>query len=48
MHPNGFSFTKPTSGYTASPTDAQLGASANWSIIADPKTIALARIISNG
>ena len=48
IHPNGFSFTKPTSGYTASPTDAQLGASANWSIIADPKTIALARIISNG
>ena len=44
IHPNGFSFTKPTSGYTASPTDAQLGASANWSIIADPKTIALERL----
>lgn len=48
MHPNGFSFTKPASGYTASPTDAQLAASANWSIVADPKTIALAKIITNG
>ena len=48
MHPNGFSFTKPVSGYTASPTDAQLAASANWSIVADPKTIALAKIITNG
>lgn len=48
IHPNGFSFTKPESGYTASPTDAQLAASANWSGIADPKTIAMSRIITNG
>ena len=48
MHPNGFSFIKPTSGYTASPTDAQLATTANWSIVADPKTIALAKIITNG
>lgn len=48
IHPNGFSFTKPASGYTSSPTDAQLAASANWSIVADPKSIALARVISNG
>lgn len=48
MHPNGFSFTKPASDYTASPTDAQLAASTNWSIVADPKTIALAKIITNG
>lgn len=48
IHPNGFSFTKPSSGYTASPTDAQLSASANWSIVADPKTIALAKIVTNG
>ena len=48
LHPNGFSFTKPVSGYTASPTDDQLAASANWSIVADPKTIALAKIITNG
>ena len=39
---------KPASGYTASPTDAQLAATANWSIVADPKTIALAKIITNG
>lgn len=48
MHPNGFSFKKPSSGYTASPTDAQLSAAANWSIIADPKTIAMAKLVSNG
>ena len=47
LHPNGFSFKKP-SGYTASPTDAQLGASANWEIAANPKSIAIARVISNG
>ena len=48
MHPNGFSFKKPGSGYTASPTDAQLSAAANWAIIADPKTIAMAKLVSNG
>ena len=47
IHPNGFSFTKPGSGYTASPTTAQLSASANWSIVADPKNIALAKVVSN-
>ncbi|MCL1872967.1 MAG: major capsid protein [Clostridiales bacterium] len=47
IHPNGFSFAKPV-GYTASPTNAQLANTANWSIIADPKTIPLAKIISNG
>lgn len=48
MHPYGFSFTKPSSGYTASPTLAQLSATANWSIVDDPKNIALAKIVSNG
>lgn len=48
IHPNGFSFTKPSSGYTASPTDAQISSAANWSIVADPKTIALAKIVTNG
>lgn len=47
IHPNGFSFTKPGSGYTASPTDAQLSATANWSIVADPKNIAIAKVVSN-
>lgn len=46
LHPNGFSFKLPTG--TISPTDAQLAAAANWSLAVDPKTIAMARIISNG
>ncbi len=48
MHPNGFSFTKPTSGYTASPTDAQLSAKANWSVVGDPKNIAMVKLVTNG
>lgn len=48
IHPNGFSFKKPTSGYTSSPTNAQLEASGNWSLIAKPKNIAIAQIITNG
>lgn len=38
-HPNGFSFAKPKTGYTASPTDAQLADKANWTLKADPKTV---------
>ena len=48
MHPNGFSFAKPSNGYTASPTDAQLSAKANWSVIGDPKCIAMAQLVTNG
>lgn len=48
MHPNGFSFAKPSSGYTASPTDDQLAAKANWSIVGDAKNIAMAQLITNG
>ena len=48
IHPYGFKYTKPISGYTASPTDVQLGAAANWSIAGNPKSIALAQIITNG
>lgn len=48
MHPNGFSFIKPSSSYTASPTDEQLAAKANWSIVGDPKNIAMAQLITNG
>lgn len=49
-HPNGFSFTIPTTNpATISPTDAQLGAYANWKLAGiDAKNIALARIITNG
>lgn len=48
IHPNGFSFTKPKTGYTSSPSEAQLGAKANWSLAINPKTIAMARIVSKG
>lgn len=52
LHPNGFSFVIPQSGYTKSPTNDQLGANANnnanWAIAGNPKNIAIARIISNG
>lgn len=48
FHPNGFSFVKPNSGFTESPTDAQLFAKANWKLVHDPKSIPLARLITNG
>lgn len=48
MHPNGFSFVPPSSGYTHSPTDAQLGAAANWKLVGEAKGIAMARVITNG
>ena len=48
LHPNGFSYVLPTSGYTHSPTDEQLSAAANWRLVGDPKGIAMARIITNG
>lgn len=47
IHPNGFTFVVP-SDYQASPTNAQLEATANWELVANPKGIAMARIISNG
>jgi hypothetical protein len=37
IHPAGFSFTKPKTGYNGSPTDAQLFDKANWGLVADPK-----------
>lgn len=48
FHPNGFEFVKPSSGFTGSPTDAQLAAAANWAIKFDPKAIPMAEIITNG
>lgn len=39
IHPNGFSFAKPKSGYTSSPTDAQLADKANWSLKAEAKSV---------
>lgn len=48
LHPNGFSFKVPSSGWTQSPTDAQLFNKANWEIKFDPKAIPMARLITNG
>lgn len=47
-HPNGFSYIVPTTGYTHSPTDAQLTATAQWEIKYPAKTIPAARLITNG
>lgn len=46
IHPNGFDFIPPTD-MKKSPTKAQLAASANWNLKVDPKTIAIASIVSN-
>lgn len=43
-HVEGFSYTKPVSNYTASPTDAQLAATANWSLVADHKNVGIVAI----
>lgn len=48
IHPNGFSFKVPSSGWSESPTDAQLAATANWSLQFDPKAIPMAQLITNG
>lgn len=48
LHPNGFSFKVPSSGWTQSPTDAQLFNKSNWEIKFDPKAIPMARLITNG
>lgn len=48
IHPNGFSFKIPTSGWTQSPTDAQLFNKTNWEIKFDPKAIPMARLVTNG
>lgn len=47
-HPNGFSYVLPTANYTHSPTDDQLAAAANWKLVGNPKSIAIARLITNG
>ena len=39
LHPYGFSFA--VDNVTESPTDAELGASANWSMVYDTKNIPL-------
>ena len=46
IHPNGFTFSM--ANLPVSPTDAQLGATANWSIVMNPKNIAIASLKTNG
>ena len=48
IHPNGFSFTVPSSGWTESPTDAQLFNKSNWSRKFEAKAIPMCKIITNG
>lgn len=48
IHPNGFSFKVPTSGWTESPTDAQLFNKNNWVRKFDAKAIPMAKLITNG
>lgn len=43
IHPNGFTFIKPA-GYTSSPTNAALAASANWGIVGNPKNINMVKL----
>lgn len=45
--PNGFSYEKKT-GDAASPEDSVLFDKSRWGIIYDPKSIAMAKIVSNG
>ena len=47
IHPNGFSFIKPSSGYSGSPTLAQLGNKANWEIKYDQKVLPFAKLVTN-
>jgi hypothetical protein len=46
-HPNGFSFIIPDTDWTESPTDAQLFSGANWKAIFDPKSIAIAKLVTD-
>jgi len=48
IHPNGFSFKVPTTGWTESPTDAQLFSKDNWIRKFDAKAIPMAKLITNG
>lgn len=47
IHPNGFTFVAP-SNMAVSPMDDVLFASQNWKLAANPKNIAIARLITNG
>ena len=46
IHPNGFRYLIPSSGWTESPSDAQLSAGANWAIVFNPKAIPIAKLVT--
>lgn len=46
MHPNGFKFTIPSTGWTESPTDPQLFNGENWSLIHNHKAMPIAKLIT--
>ena len=48
VHPNGFSFAKPVSGFTGSPTNIQLATADNWSLEYPGSALPLAKVITNG
>lgn len=49
IHPDGFTFAPPKSGYDSSPTDAQLKAPANWGLAySDAAAIPIAKLITPG
>lgn len=47
MHPNGFSYIVPSSGFDESPTEEQLFAGSQWKVIYNPKSIAIAKLITD-
>lgn len=49
IHPDGFSFVKPKTGYTESPTDAQLAAKGNWTMAySDARAIPIGKLVTPG
>jgi len=47
IHPNGFSFIVPEDNWTESPTDPQLFSGDRWKAIYDPKSIAIAKLVTD-
>lgn len=46
MHPNGFKFKVPSSGWTESPTDPQLFNGANWELVYHQKAMPIAKLVT--
>lgn len=46
VHPNGFSYIVPSTGWTQSPTDAQLFSGDRWKLIFNPKAVPIAKLVT--